>query len=462
MNANDLSQQPVAVLGAGESGVAAALLLAAEGVPVTVFDTAPRGSLAAREKQLSEAGIPLICGTDFLAVPSRTRLAVLSPGIAADSDLARLFSGTGVPMVGELEFAFQRCACPVVAVTGTNGKTTTTQLIEAMFNGASVPTVACGNISPAFSSCVSQSPELELMTVEVSSFQLETIETFRPQVAVWLNFSADHLDRYRSLEEYRTAKLRVFENQRESDWAVINKRDKIGGLRAQTLTFSAYEAGGDFEFSGGSILFRGTPVFSLAEAGIRGLHNVENLMAALAVGHAWGLDWEAMRGPLCGYRSLPHRCEVVAVIDGVEYVNDSKATNPDAVEKALQSEHRPVVLIAGGKDKGFEFGSLTELVSKRCRSVVLIGEMSARIEAEWGGVVHCQRAATLSEAVDYARSMAAEGDVVLLSPGTSSFDMFRSYADRGNQFRALVQELCNKSALSSPSAARGQPALSSL
>jgi len=212
-------------------------------------------------------------------------------------------------------------------------------------------------------------------------------------------------------------------------------------LRAKTLSFSAYERGGDFELVDGVILFRGAPVLRMEDTQLRGLHNAENLMAALAAGHAWGLQWEAMRAPLCGYRSLPHRCEVVATLDGVEYVNDSKATNLDAVEKALQSEERPVVLIAGGKDKGFEFDSLTGLVAERCRCAVLIGEMAARIHAQWEQALPCHRAATLAEAVSCARAAASAGDVVLFSPGTSSFDMFRSYADRGSQFRALVQSL---------------------
>jgi UDP-N-acetylmuramoylalanine--D-glutamate ligase len=282
------------------------------------------------------------------------------------------------------------------------------------------------------------------MTVEASSFQLESISTFRPKIAVWLNFAADHLDRYRSMEEYRAAKMRIFENQQETDWAVVNKRDKLSGLRAKTLTFSAYERGGDFELVEGVICFRGAPVLRQEETQLRGLHNTENLMAALAVGHAWGLGWDAMRAPLCQYRSLPHRCESIAVIDRVEYINDSKATNLDAVEKALQSETRRVVLIAGGKDKGFEFGSLTALVSERCRSAVLIGEMAARIHSLWEKVLPCQRADNLADAVARARATALPGDVVLLSPGTSSFDMFRSYADRGNQFRALVQDLSSQ------------------
>jgi UDP-N-acetylmuramoylalanine--D-glutamate ligase len=446
MNASAFNSKPVAVLGAGESGVAAALLLAAEGGVVSVFDNASREKLGARAAELAAAGVHLVCGGEPVAVPEQACLAVLSPGIDPESELVRVFTEAGVPLLGELEFAFQRCVCPVVAVTGTNGKTTTTQLLEAMFNGAGAPTVACGNISPAFSSCVGQSASLALMTVEVSSFQLESISTFRPKVAVWLNFAADHLDRYRSMEEYRAAKMRIFENQQETDWAVVNKRDRLSGLRAKTLTFSAYERGGDFELVEGVICFRGEPVLRQEETQLRGLHNTENLMAALAVGHAWGLDWDAMRVPLSAYRSLPHRCESIAVIDGVEYINDSKATNLDAVEKALESETRRVVLIAGGKDKGFEFGSLTTLVGERCRSAVLIGEMAARIHSMWGNVLPCQRAENLSDAVARARATALPGDVVLLSPGTSSFDMFRSYADRGNQFRALVQDLSGQRA----------------
>jgi UDP-N-acetylmuramoylalanine--D-glutamate ligase len=194
------------------------------------------------------------------------------------------------------------------------------------------------------------------------------------------------------------------------------------------------------------ISFRSEPVLRMEDTQLWGLHNAENLMAALAVGHAWGLDWEAMRAPLCSYRSLPHRCEIVATLDGVEYVNDSKATNLDAVIKALQSEVRPVVLIAGGKDKGFEFDSLTELVGERCRSAVLIGEMAARIHSQWEHALPCHRAASLAEAVSCARAIAQAGDVVLFSPGTSSFDMFRSYADRGNQFRTLVHGLSERRA----------------
>jgi UDP-N-acetylmuramoylalanine--D-glutamate ligase len=329
----------------------------------------------------------------------------------------------------------------VVAITGTNGKTTTTQLVEQMLNGCSVRTLAAGNIGPAFSAVVQKSAELDVMTLEVSSFQLEEIRTFRPRVAVWLNFTPDHLDRYASVEEYRAAKLRVFENQSEKDFAVVNLRDELPPIKAKKITFSAYEPGGDFALRNGVIFYRGERALAMADTNLRGLHNAENLMAAFGVGLAFGLSVSQMAVPLSAYTALPHRCELVRTLNGADYINDSKATNLDALEKALLSETRPVVLIAGGKDKGFEFDTITDLVAQKCRRVMLIGEMSNRIDALWKNRVPCEKASSLQDAVLRARSGVQPGEVVLFSPGTSSFDMFKNYADRGNQFREIVQSL---------------------
>jgi UDP-N-acetylmuramoylalanine--D-glutamate ligase len=259
---------------------------------------------------------------------------------------------------------------------------------------------------------------------------------------VWLGFAADHLDRYATMEEYYAAKIRIFENQTASDWAIVNLRDRLPELKAKKITFSAYEAGGDFELRAGVIHFRDEPVLRMSDAKLRGAHNAENLMATLGVGFVHGLSFGAMHGPLCAYEPLPHRCEPIRTVKEVEWVNDSKGTNPDSVEKALHSETRPVVLIAGGKDKGFEYEMLTELVAKRCRAAVTLGEMSDRIEAIWKDHLPVANAGrSLEKAVELAASLAKPGDVVLFSPGTSSFDMFKNYADRGNQFRALVQAL---------------------
>lgn len=438
------SQKHIAVLGAGESGEAAAVLLAEENAVVTILDTAEENRLRKKIDALRGRGIGVIAGiaAEHAAANDRYDLAVLSPGIDPAVPLVQHFIRRRIEMIGELELAYEMCRCPIVAITGTNGKTTTTQLVEKMLNACGVKTVASGNIGPAFSAKVRQSGELDVMTLEVSSFQLERIERFRAQIAVWLNFAPDHLDRYTSMDEYFAAKVRIFENQTADDWAIVKYGDKLPSLVARQITFSAFVAGGDFDLREGVIFHHGRAVLPMRDTQLRGAHNAENLMASLAVGIARGLEFEQMVPPLCDYKPLPHRCETVRVLNDVEWINDSKGTNLDSVEKALLSESRPVVLIAGGKDKGFEYDSLTTLVAKKCRGVVTLGEMADRIEAMWRGFVPCANAGrSLELAVQLARGVAQPGDVVLFSPGTSSFDMFKNYADRGNQFRALVQAL---------------------
>jgi UDP-N-acetylmuramoylalanine--D-glutamate ligase len=432
----------IAVLGAGESGEAAALLLRESQAMVTVLDSAAENKLRKKIDALGLHGIRVIAGLAAEHDAHHYDLAVLSPGIDPAVPLVQNLLRKRIEMIGELELAYEMCQCPIVAITGTNGKTTTTQLVERMLNACGVKTVASGNIGPAFSAKVQQSRDLDVMTLEVSSFQLELIRRFRAHIAVWLNFAPDHLDRYRSMEEYRAAKLRIFENQLADDWAIINFQDALPGVKARIITFSAFVAGGDFDLREGVIHYQGSAVMALRDTRLRGLHNAENLMAALGVGVARGLDFAQMVPPLCEYRPLPHRCELVRTIDGVDYINDSKGTNLDSVEKALLSENRPVVLIAGGKDKGFAYDALTDLVIKRCRAVVVLGEMADRIEALWGGQLPCFNAGrSLAQAVDFARQAAQPGDAVLFSPGTSSFDMFKNYADRGRQFCAAVENL---------------------
>ncbi|HYR58518.1 MAG TPA: UDP-N-acetylmuramoyl-L-alanine--D-glutamate ligase [Chthoniobacteraceae bacterium] len=441
------TNKKIAVLGAGESGEAAAALLKEEGAMITILDTAEENKLRKKIDALGTQGIRVIAGiaAEYESAHARFDLSVLSPGIDPAVPLVQNFIKRRIEMIGELELAFEMCACPIIGITGTNGKTTTTQLVEKMLNACGVKTLAAGNIGPAFSARVRQSRELDVMTLEISSFQLESIRRFHAQTTVWLGFAPDHLDRYHSLEEYYAAKIRIFENQTAEDWAIVNFRDKLPELVARKITFSAYASGADFELREGVIFFRGERVLALAETKLRGLHNAENLMAALGVGFVRGLGFEAMAAPLREYQPLPHRCEPIRTLDGVEYVNDSKGTNPDSVEKALASETRPVVLIAGGKDKGFEYDALTELVAQKCRAVVVLGEMADRIEALWKDRVQVANAGwSLERAVQLSRDIAVPGDVVLLSPGTSSFDMFKNYADRGNQFRALVNALTAK------------------
>jgi UDP-N-acetylmuramoylalanine--D-glutamate ligase len=434
--------QNVAVLGAGLSGSAAALLLASEGAQVTVLDSAEdRNLLRSTLDNLRAHGVRVIHGSAADQDSSEYQWIVWSPGIDPASPLGRNFCSRKVEMISELELGWRFCEVPVIAVTGTNGKTTTAELLAQMLNLCGQRTIACGNIGKPLCEVVRENQRFDVLTVEVSSFQLEAIRRFRPSISLWLNFAPDHLDRYHSVAEYRSAKLRIFENQTEQDVAVVNAAEALPKIRPRRITFSAYSNGADFRLSDGAIIHENQPVLRVSDTKLPGLHNVENLMATLAVGVARGLPLAQMVAALRDYEPRPHRCEFVRELNGVEYVNDSKATNLDAVEKALAAQAKPIVLIAGGKDKGFTFDPLRSVVKDKVKSAVLIGEMARNIKRSWEGAVDCEIATSLADAVERARGLAAPGDVVLFSPGTSSFDMFKSYADRGDQFRALVQAL---------------------
>jgi UDP-N-acetylmuramoylalanine--D-glutamate ligase len=442
MNNGRYKNQNVAVLGAGLSGSAAALLLASEGAQVTVLDSASESELLKSTlDNLRSHGVRVVCGSEADQHSPTFEWMVLSPGIDPISRLATKFSARGIDTISELELGWCSCEIPVIAVTGTNGKTTTTELLAQMLNACGQRTIACGNIGKPLSEVAREKAPLDLLTVEVSSFQLEAIRTFRPSISLWLNFAPDHLDRYRSVSEYRAAKLRIFENQTEQDVAIVNATETVPAIRPHRITFSAYSNRGDFRLSDGAIVYENQPVLRLTDTKLRGLHNIENLMATLAVGLALNLPFAQMAQAIRDYEPRPHRCEFVRELNGVEYVNDSKATNLDAVEKALISQIKPVVLIAGGKDKGFTFDPLRHLIKDKVKSAILIGEMAESIRHSWDGAVKSESAISLADAVQRARNLASAGDIVLFSPGTSSFDMFKSYADRGDQFRKLVQSL---------------------
>jgi UDP-N-acetylmuramoylalanine--D-glutamate ligase len=428
------------VLGLGHSGEAAGLLLYEEGADVTICDSDESPAIQAKAARLQAQGIKVLLGVQADNDPEFYDVCVLSPGIDPAVPLVQNVFRKKVPIIGELELAFEECICPVVAITGTNGKTTTTELTTAMLQGSGVRTAASGNIGVPFATAVRQSNELDVMVLEVSSFQLETIDAFRPHVSVWLNLSPNHLDRYRDMDEYRTAKLRIFMNQTAEDFAVVNVRENLPRLSARRITFSAYVQDADFSLRDGIIRYQGEPVLDQRTTRLPGLHNAENLMAALGVGFALGVDFEIMAAAALEYTAPVHRCEFVRELEGVRWINDSKATNLDSLEKAILSQTSPVVLIAGGKDKGFEFDPIAPLVREYVRVAVLIGEMKERIARSWSGV-DCRISASLEEAVAIARQVANHGDTVLLSPGTSSFDMFRNYGERGNRFKEAVHAL---------------------
>ncbi|NNE93325.1 MAG: UDP-N-acetylmuramoyl-L-alanine--D-glutamate ligase [Verrucomicrobiales bacterium] len=438
----DLTGKQIAILGAGTSGFAASQLARTRGAQsVCVYDSGEPDKLESRKSIFAEIGVETVFGPEALNPPSNLDLTVISPGIDAGWEIGQAFCQTGAPLIGEVEFAWQcRGNVPVIAITGTNGKTTTTELTADILKGAGVRTVAAGNVGTAFCEVVLSGREYDVITVEVSSFQLETIDTFRPSVAVWMNFAPDHMDRYSTVEDYRNAKLRIFENQQPDDFAVIKAGETIAA-EAQSITFSAFGDEADFSLDQGVICSNGEAVLDYRKTRLNGKHNAENVMAAMAATHSHGLEFNAMVETICGFQAPPHRCEVVCEVSSVTYVNDSKATNLHALESSLRGQEEPVVLIVGGKDKGLDYSELSGLIPDAVTKVICIGEMATRIAEAWHGRADCKIADSLESAVALAASSAKPGQVVLFSPGTSSFDMFSGYEERGEVFRKAVYDL---------------------
>ena len=439
----DVNGKQVVVLGLGISGMEAAKLLQDQGARVTVRDNADNVTVTRRADALRQRGIGVELGAGIPATKDRFDFCVLSPGIHPDAPLVRRLRQAGLPMFGELEVAYRFCKCPIVAITGTNGKTTTTELVDAVLAAGGKRTKASGNIGTAFSAAVRDSANLDMMVLEVSSFQLENIAEFRPRISVHLNLTPDHLDRYGSMEEYETAKWQIFRNQTADDVAIVNVNLRLPEIAAQKITFSVTGLAADYQLIDGWLVARGEQVLEQSRTNLIGPHNAENMLAAMAVADLYHVPREATIRALCDYKPLPHRCEKVGIIDGVTFINDSKATNIDALEKALLAQRSPVVLLAGGKDKGLDFSGLRPLLREKAKAIVLIGQMTEKLFAIWNSAVPCVRATTLADAVEQARKLARPGDVVLFSPGCSSYDMFKDFEDRGDQFRALIQTRAN-------------------
>jgi UDP-N-acetylmuramoylalanine--D-glutamate ligase len=439
----DVNGKQVVVLGLGISGMEAAKLLRNNGAHVTVRDNASNNATVnQRAEALRSLGISVELG-EAIAALGRFDFCVLSPGINPEAPLVKKLRQAGLPMFGELEVAYRFCQCPIVAITGTNGKTTTTELVDAVLAAGGKSTKASGNIGTAFSAAVRDSADLDVMVVEVSSFQLEHIVDFRPRISVHLNLTPDHLDRYGSMEEYEVAKWQVFRNQTPDDFAIVNVNLRLPEFAAKKITFSVNGAPADYQLIDGWLMAHGRQVLEQSRTNLIGPHNAENMLAALAVADLYEIPRDATIRALCAYKALPHRCEIVGLINGVTFINDSKATNIDALEKALLAMKSPVVLMAGGKDKGLDFSGMRALLRDKVKAVVLIGQMTEKLFAAWGTAVPCVKASSLADAVDQAQGLAVNGDVVLFSPGCSSFDMFKDFEDRGDQFRALVKAKAN-------------------
>ena len=449
----DLKNKRVLVVGLGKSGISAALFLRRQGARVTVSDSRSAVALAKEIPALLEAGIMVESGGHGLLTFRRQDLIVVSPGVPMDTPEVKQVVGFGLPVIGELELASRSLQGQIVAITGSNGKTTTTTLVGQILSDGGLSTLVGGNIGLPVIDLVEKSTLETMSVLEVSSFQLETIEQFHPKIAVVLNITPDHLDRHGSFEAYAAAKTRITENQNEDDFLVLNGEDKATQMvalktKAKIFWFSGRRPIKQGAFvHGESIVFlareggKAEPVMPVAEIPLKGAHNVENVLAAICVARLAGVPAETIRATVAAFTAVEHRLEFVKSIRGVEFYNDSKATNVDAAMKAVASFKGGIHLILGGKDKNSDYGLMAGLLKERVKTVYTIGSAAEKIERQLAGVVKMVSAGTMQVAVAKAAEAAASGDVVLLSPACSSFDQFENYEDRGQVFRQLVSEL---------------------
>lgn len=444
-----LAGRSVAVIGAGRSGMACLRRLVEAGAEVTLADAQPRDSLAEVLDEAQGLGAHLVTGFERFQQIEGVSLVVSSPGVAWEHQSLVAARLRGVEVIGTLELAWRLCPAPVIGVTGTNGKGTTCRLIAAMLAEAGIEHILAGNIGNPLADELTRASASTPAVVEISSFQLEGVDQFRPRVATVLNIAPDHLDRHPSFEAYRAAKARIFENQRPEDMAVVNLDDEAArrmaeGSAARKVTVSLQAQDADATVREGLILLRleGKDEEEVCPAhafGLPGRHHLTNVLVASAIARLAGARPEAIAEAIAGYRPPKHHMEIVGEIGGVAFINDSKASNPSAALADLSSMPRPFVAIVGGKDKGADFAELAKLLRERPRGVVLIGEAADRIAALMAGGF--QRAESMPEAVRRARETARPGDAVILAPACSSFDMFEDYEHRGEVFRESVRSL---------------------
>lgn len=449
----EIAGKKVLIIGAARSGIASAKFLAARGARVALSDRKPIEEWSDEGRALKAEGVGLVPGDVPSWLLDQIELVVVSPGVPTKSIPIRYAERAGAEVIGEIELAARFLRGRIVAITGTNGKTTTTTLIGEILKDAGLHTQVGGNIGTPLISLVESSRDDGWTVVEVSSFQLETIVDFHPTVALCLNVTPNHMDRYETLTDYAAAKHRIFRNQTAGDVAILNADDEIvsswaSGLKAHVVFFSRQR-----ELEEGLFLRNGRELVSRTKDGervlsareemkLRGLHNVENVLAAMAAGLACGASPDSMRETIARFRPVEHRLEYVMEINGVKFYNDSKATSVDATLKALEAfadDAGQVVLILGGRGKQAPYSPLAPLVQKKVRKLILIGEDAPNIERELGDLAPAERAGDMRDAVRRSLKAAQAGDTVLLAPACASFDMFRSFEHRGEVFKAEVQ-----------------------
>lgn len=446
----DLAGKKVLVVGLARTGIATALFCAERGARVTATESRREPEIAEAAAKLRAAGVALELGGHRAQTFAEQDLIVPSPGVPPTMGALAAARAIGVPVWSEIELAWRFLRGRLICITGSNGKTTTTSLIGHILETARLPVQVAGNIGTPLISRVDLSSDASFTVVEASSFQLESISAFRPDIAVLLNITPDHLDRHGSMEAYGRAKARMFENQTEEDAAVINADDAVApqyapnGPEVYWFSRTKHVASGCY-LRGEEIVFRHDGVESVLlerkVVGLRGSHNIENVLAAAAAARLAGVEPAAIAEGVRTFAGVEHRIEYVATVSGVEYFNDSKATNVDATLKALDAFSGNVLLILGGKDKGSDFGILRPALRSHARLALLIGSAADKIDAQLAGVIPVERAETMDRAVEIAARRARPGDIVLLAPACASFDQFENYEQRGRVFKQLVREL---------------------
>jgi UDP-N-acetylmuramoylalanine--D-glutamate ligase len=450
----NLKNQRVLVVGLGKSGVASALFLKARGARVTVSDTKSPDELRGEIPKLLEGGITVETGGHGERTFRGQDQIVVSPGVPVDAPQLAQAREQGIPVIGEIELAARFLKGRIVAITGSNGKTTTTALTGEVISTGGLESLVGGNIGTPAISLVEESTNDSFVVLEVSSFQLETVQSFHPFIAMVLNITPDHLDRHSTFEAYVDAKARIFENQTGEDFAVLNADDPTcvglaSRTKARKIWFSrAKEVEAGAWLRSGQIVFRDDgqerEIMPVSEIKLKGAHNLENVLAAVCAGILTQIEPARIRRAVQEFRAVEHRLEYVATVRGVDFYNDSKATNVDATIKALESFPANIHLILGGKDKGSDYTVLKPLLKERARRVYTIGAAAEKIESHLGGIVEVVRAGTLDAAVKRAATSAESGDVVLLAPACASFDQFENYEHRGTAFKQTVRALAEQ------------------
>jgi UDP-N-acetylmuramoylalanine--D-glutamate ligase len=447
----ELKGKNVLVVGLAKTGISTAKFLMAQGAVVTATDMLPASKIKGID-DLQGTGITVETGGHSIKNFLNADLIVLSPGVPPDIGPLQKAKGKGIEIISEIELAYNFIKEPIVAIAGTNGKTTTTTLIGKIFENAGKAAFVGGNIGlPLIEYVLSEQPA-EYLIVEVSSFQLEGIRKFRPHIAILLNITEDHLDRYTSFQEYAAAKFRLFENMHKGDYAIVNIDDptiksQIPNLKSQisilpfssskTLNQGIYYQDGNIVYSVGG----NEETYATRDFKLKGIHNIENIMAAIAAVKACAIPMGVIVKTIEGFKGLPHRMELIREINDVSYYNDSKGTNIGALQKSLEGLSSPVILIAGGKDKGGDYTALNDLIKSKVKLLILLGEAKDKIRDAFKGFTDIAMVESLKQAVRTAYNRAENGDVVLLSPACSSFDMFKDYKERGEIFRKEVMRL---------------------